>query len=162
MVELTRGIVFLGTPHKGSGTASYGKIAFTLTKLFAAQSANTKLLRALEKDSEMLDRITKSFYETWERQKQIEVKSFFEEKETRKLGLFGVRVVPPECALIGHAREETGSIPADHRYMAKYRSPEDCGFKEVSKVLRRWVGKIQAELNGTYADQMVPVPSPQS
>jgi hypothetical protein len=147
-VECTRGIVFLGTPHRGSDTASYGKIVFTLAQVFSGQSANTKLLRALEKDSETLDRISKGFFETWEAHKQIHVKSFFEEKETRKLGVLGIRVVSPECACIGHVREETGSIPADHRFMAKYSSPDNPGFKAVSKVLKRWVRGIEEELSG--------------
>lgn len=148
VVSFTRGIIFLGTPHKGSDTASYGKVVFTLAKTFGFQSANTALLRALEKDSEVLDRISRSFYETWERQQQIQIKSFYEEKETRKLGLFGIRVVSPDSAKIGHVREETGSIPADHRYIAKYRSSQDTGFKEVSKTLQRWIHNIADELDG--------------
>lgn len=141
----------MGTPHRGSDAASYGKIVYTLAKVFAGQSANTKLLRALEKDSETLERISRSFYETWERHQQIHIKSFFEEKETRKLGIIGTRIVAPGCARIGHVREEIGSIPADHRYMAKYSSSDDPGFKEVSKVLKRWVDDIEEESKGESA-----------
>ena len=118
--------------------------------MFAAQSANTKLLRALEKNSETLDRVSSGFYDTWEAFPHIGIKSFFEEKETRKMGVFGMRIVTPDSARIGHAKESIGSIPADHRYMAKYSSATDTGFREVSAVLKRWVDNIKVDLNGTF------------
>lgn len=142
VADLTYGIIFLGTPHRGSAVASYGKMAFLLTKIFAGQSANTQLLRALEKNSETLDRVNSTFYETLKKYKSIHLFSFFEEKETRKV-VFGMRIVPPECARIGD--EDWGGIPENHRYMAKYRSDTDPGFKKVSNVVKRWVVGIEED-----------------
>lgn len=144
VVESTQGIIFLGTPHKGSSVASYGKIAFQLAKIFAFQSANTKLLQALEKNSETLDRITTAFYETLSKHRSLRIVSFFEEKETRR-GVFGTRIVPPDCARIGHVHEEWGGIPANHRHMAKFKSDKDTGFKKVSNIVKQWVAAIEDE-----------------
>ncbi|KAI1635272.1 hypothetical protein F4809DRAFT_614548 [Biscogniauxia mediterranea] len=142
VVESTHGIIFLGTPHRGSSAASYGKIAVTLTKIFAAQSANTKILRTLEVGSEVLERITRSFYETWHQHGAIQAYSFHEEKDITKLGIFRMRIVPPECARIGHVHEFLGSIPEDHRYIAKYRNSCDTGFVKIRQVLTKWVDEI--------------------
>ncbi|KAI1491228.1 hypothetical protein F5X96DRAFT_488961 [Biscogniauxia mediterranea] len=141
VVESTHGIIFLGTPHRGSSAASYGKIAVTLTKIFAAQSANTKILRTLEVGSEVLERITRSFYETWHQHGTIQAYSFHEEKDMR-LGIFRMRIVPPESARIGHVHEFLGSIPEDHRYIAKYRDSRDTGFVKIRQVLTKWVDEI--------------------
>ncbi|OCL02223.1 hypothetical protein AOQ84DRAFT_229435 [Glonium stellatum] len=143
VVESTHGIIFLGTPHRGSDAASYGKIAFTLTKVFASQNANTKLLRALEKSSEVLERITKSFYETWNQHDEMQIYSFHEEKDVTKLGIFHMRIVSPECAKIGHVNELTGSIPEDHMHIAKFRGPSDPGFVRIRNVLINWAGEIE-------------------
>ena len=119
---------------------------FTITKIFTAQSANIKLLRALEKSSEVLERITKSFYETWNQHIKIQIYSFHEEKDITKLGIFHMRIVPPECARIGHVNEVLGSIPEDHRYIAKFRDPRDPGFVRIRNVLTIWVSEIEGNI----------------
>lgn len=145
VVSNTSGIIFLGTPHSGSNAASYGRVAYTLTKIFAFQSANTKLLTALEKNSETLDRISTSFYQTLEAYKDLRIASFSEEKQVR-VGVVGIQIVRPDSAKIGHARETWGSISEDHRNMAKYTTAPDDGFVKVSRKIREWVGDIQGQL----------------
>jgi hypothetical protein len=143
VVKSTIGAVFLGTPHRGSKTASLGKTAFRVTEIFASQRPNTKLLQALERNSETLERITNSFYETLSKHKDLKIYSFREEKEVRRLGVFGMLVVPPDSARIGHANEDVGSIPEDHRHMAKYISSQDTGFVRVSKAIKRCVNDFK-------------------
>jgi Putative serine esterase (DUF676) len=58
----TGGVCFLGTPHRGSATATLGRIAFDISKLFFQQPA-THVLRSLEVNSEVLDRIGQGFSE---------------------------------------------------------------------------------------------------
>lgn len=136
---LTSGVVFLGTPHRGSRVASLGRIAFRMSEVFAAQRPNTRLLRALEANSETLERITQSFHQTLNKTQSLRIFSFHEEKEVRRLGLFSTVVVLPDSALIGHTREECGSIPEDHRYMAKFRRANDVGFTRVCSAIRRCI-----------------------
>jgi hypothetical protein len=141
------GILFLGTPHRGSGSASIGRMAYQITKA-AARRPNEKLLQALERNSDTLEQINSSFLQTLEEHNNIAISSFREEKETRKLLFFSTIVVEADSARIGLAREELNSIPADHRNMAKLSSFEDVGFKRVSAQIRRWIQSLPMSLNG--------------
>ena len=78
----TFGIIFLGTPHRGSKSASLGKIMYQITKI-ATRSPNVQLLKGLERNSEILERIGNSFIQTVDRHK-IRLYTFREEQETRK------------------------------------------------------------------------------
>jgi hypothetical protein len=86
----TFGIIFLGTPHRGSQSASMGKIAFKLT-IVATRRPNLKLLRGLERNSEILDRIGESFRQTVLKH-NLRLSSFREERVTRKFLLFTTMV----------------------------------------------------------------------
>jgi hypothetical protein len=115
-----------------------------VTEIFAAQRANTQLLQALENNSETLERITKSFYNTLRKHEGLQISSFSEEREVRKFGVISGVIVDPVSARVGHGSEETGSIPANHREMAKFSSAQDTGFVRVKNVLHRWVREIQS------------------
>lgn len=60
MREKTKLIIFLGTPHRGSGYAGWGQIASNLARL-ALQDSNKKILQTLEVNSEVLDNIHEEF-----------------------------------------------------------------------------------------------------
>ncbi|KAL1863051.1 hypothetical protein Daus18300_008207 [Diaporthe australafricana] len=139
VVLSTRGIIFLGTPHRGSNAASYGRVAYLLTRFLAFQSANTKLLSALEKNSETLDRISTDFFQTLESYKNLRIASFSEEKEVR-FGVLGMQIVRADSAKIGHAREVWGSFSEDHRNMAKFSTAQDEGFVKVVRKIKEWAG----------------------
>ena len=134
----TIGVAFLGTPHRGSKTASLGKIAFELSRLLL-QNPNIKILRALEGQSEILDRISKSFTQILASKEDIKVHSFQEELETK-----GMPIVDASSSTIGSGRETRSSLYANHRNMAKYASAEDINFQRVSSILRRWVEPLSA------------------
>jgi hypothetical protein len=146
VVPAVYGILFLGTPHRGSKSASIGKMAFQITKA-AARRPNEKLLQALEKNSDTLDQINDHFLQTLEEHNHIAISSFREEKETRKFLFFSTIVVESDSARIGLAREELNSIPTNHRDMAKLSSLEDIGFKRVSAQIRRWIQSLPATVN---------------
>lgn len=145
MVSNTSGVIFLGTPHRGSNAASYGRVAYWLVRTFAFQSVNTKLLTAIEKNSETLDRITTAFFQTLETYKHLRIASFSEEKQVR-FGVIGMQVVRPDSAKIGHANESWGSISEDHRNMAKYTTSQDDGFVKVNRTIKEWVADFQKKL----------------
>lgn len=142
----TWGIVFLGTPHRGSKLASIGKIAYGVT-VAATRRPNLRLLQALEKNSETLDRIGSSFRQTLLKF-NIQIYSFREEKETRKYIIFNAMVVDSDSAKIGDGREEVGSIPENHSEMTKYATVSDIGFQRVSAQLCRWVEQIRISAAG--------------
>ncbi|KAI9655123.1 MAG: hypothetical protein M1821_005606 [Bathelium mastoideum] len=139
------GIIFLGTPHRGSKSASIGHVAFSIKQL-ASKRPNLRLLQSLERNSETLDRIGSSFSQVLLKQ-PLQIYSFREEKETRKF-VFSTIVVDADSAKIGDGKEEVGSIPADHSNMTKLATSEDAGFKRVFAQLRRWTEDISGVANG--------------
>jgi hypothetical protein len=56
----TRLIIFLGTPHRGSGYAGWGEIASNLARLIQ-QDSNKKIVETLKVNSEVLDNIHDDF-----------------------------------------------------------------------------------------------------
>ncbi|KAL8723059.1 MAG: hypothetical protein Q9181_007363, partial [Wetmoreana brouardii] len=148
----TFGICFLGTPHRGSKSASLGKIAYQITSA-ATRRPNIKLLQGLERGSETLDQIGDTFAQTMLRgDRPLRICSFREEKETRNYLVFNTMVVDADSAKIGDGHEEVGSIPANHRKMTKFINLGDVGFKRVVSQLNRWVQKLRADENISSAD----------
>ena len=56
----TNFIVFLGTPHRGSGYANWGEIASNLVRI-GLQDSNKRVLATLEVNGEVLDNIHEEF-----------------------------------------------------------------------------------------------------
>jgi hypothetical protein len=82
------GIIFLGTPHRGSTDAPWGLLVLNLAK-FALQDANNKVLRGLTPDSEMLEQLRETFGKILEDGK-FEIHSFYETRGPKGLhGLHG-------------------------------------------------------------------------
>jgi hypothetical protein len=131
ILPATAGVLFLGTPHRGSKAASIGKIAFELSKLFFKEP-NVQVLRALEMNSEVLTRIGRSFEQILA-DGNIQIHSFSEEIKTK-----GLMIVDSFSSTTGHVMETRGTIHANHRNMTKFASEDDIGFKRVSAVLQRW------------------------
>lgn len=140
----TFGICFLGTPHRGSEAASLGKMVVEISKLFF-RYPNTQVLRALEVNSETLDRVDTTFREIISGG-SINIASFRETVPSRG----GVIVVQQHSYRLGLEQEITNSIPADHRNMAKFGSKDDTGFKRVAAVLKRWVESTQSPTGGMF------------
>ncbi|TVY44095.1 Vegetative incompatibility protein [Lachnellula occidentalis] len=139
----THGVLFLGTPHRGSGSATIGKHAYRIARL-ATKRPNIKLLRSLEKNSDTLKGISNRFRSTQQKW-DIKISSFYEDREVRKYFLFHSLIVDNESAQIGHVGEEVSSIPKNHRDMTKFTSTEEVGFERVSSQLRRWVKEIKGK-----------------
>jgi hypothetical protein len=75
----TQGIFFFGTPHRGSGADSLAKsVALVIQAVQGRNIWNVNLIRDVEKESQMLDRIRDSFCQILDR-RTIRVFSFVEE-----------------------------------------------------------------------------------
>ena len=75
-MNATRGIVFLGTPHRGIGANTLPGLITAVVQ--ACQEVNMDLVQDLERESQTLDRIGDSFSQTLDRQR-LTVFSFEEE-----------------------------------------------------------------------------------
>lgn len=133
VLPATAGVCFLGTPHRGSKTASVGKIAYGMSRVLAAQDPNMNILRALEVQSEVLERVGRTFSQILAEGK-LKVHSFREELKTK-----GTMVVDAFSATLDHPAESRGSIHANHREMARFSGLDDVGFRRVSAILLTWI-----------------------
>jgi hypothetical protein len=58
ILKSTLGVIFLGTPHRGSSRATVGRVAANAARILGASD---KLLKALECDSDLLEQQRQSF-----------------------------------------------------------------------------------------------------
>ncbi|KAK7946085.1 uncharacterized protein PG986_010406 [Apiospora aurea] len=118
----TKGIVFMGTPHRGSDAQSYGQF---LAKIASAtmRQPNTQLLEVLRRDSAILESQRDDFVGV---SKKFDVVCFREELPTG-IGL----IVPAWPAVYEGDRVEADGIHANHKDMTKFSSAQDTGYQRV-------------------------------
>jgi len=145
LITSTSGIVFLGTPHRGS---SLGSPARRFAELYRAigHNVNTSILGVLETRSEILDdledRFQQMLYSDWA---HIRIYCFWEELPMRPIGM----IVPRESAYL---RGKPGTtIHANHCDMTKFAGEDDPGYIRVCGVLHDWVPDILKTLELEHA-----------
>ncbi|RFU24235.1 hypothetical protein B7463_g12105, partial [Scytalidium lignicola] len=148
ILACTRGIIFLGTPHHGSGLAKWAELVARSIGL--VKQTNTQILEVLQGESEVLARIQDSFHTMIKAGREdglrpIEITCFFEE-----LPLPGVGVVVPSHSAILPGYVPIG-IHSTHIGMTKFERGDDPGFTAVAGELRRWVKETI-----TYSKTVVP------
>jgi protein SERAC1 len=82
ILPATVGIVFAGTPHRGSNKATWASIATNLAKLIL-KDHNDRVINALCRGSETLERLQNSFSGI---ASDMKVFSFFEDEQTSSIG----------------------------------------------------------------------------
>ncbi|KAJ6440599.1 eukaryotic translation initiation factor 3 subunit [Purpureocillium lavendulum] len=139
----TYGVMFLGTPHRGSEFASVGKLAARIAGLGLAESDH-KLLTALELGSPELQRIADSFSRMLPKQgKGMNVYSFMEALPLTGMSFAG-KVVEEYSAIIGDACEGKATLQRDHLGLSRFSSTDDPDYQLVFGVIRRWAGSYIA------------------
>ena len=140
MFNSLKGIVFMGTPHRGSWMANWAATPVRALGIF--RPTNKSLLEILETENQFLEAIQRDFLSMLRHQleqgKAIEITCFFEELPTFE----SITVVRKESAILegyGHY-----SIHATHADMVKFASAEETGFRRVSGELLRWQESITA------------------
>ncbi|KAJ5794517.1 alpha/beta-hydrolase [Penicillium paradoxum] len=137
--QSTKGIIFMGTPHKGSWIADWAKIP--ARSLGIVKSTNTSLLAVLETETQLLESLQVEFWgmvrELRESGRFLEVTSFFEELP---LPIVGLVVRKDSATLDGY---NSISMHANHRDMVKFGSEQENGYQRLLGELKRWESQIR-------------------
>ncbi|KAH7176287.1 Alpha/Beta hydrolase protein [Dactylonectria macrodidyma] len=137
--ECTKGIVFLGTPHRGSWIADWARIP--ASALGIVKSINKSLLKILETDDKYLQSVQDRFWSMVREQQKagrdLEVTCFFEELPLSRVG----KVVSKDSATL--ESYNAISIHANHSNMVKFSSVDDNGFRRLLGELTRWESQIR-------------------
>ncbi|KAL2842265.1 hypothetical protein BJX68DRAFT_270712 [Aspergillus pseudodeflectus] len=139
----TYGVIFLGTPHRGSFMASWGNIAANVMKA-VLRSSNTAVLNQLNVGSEMLDMIAQEF-SIMMRNDEVKAYSFWEERPMSGILGFDGKVVPDFSATIGDPSEGKEGIDANQVEMSKFASREDNMYGRVIGAIRLYVDAVEGQ-----------------
>ncbi|KAF4451369.1 hypothetical protein F53441_5635 [Fusarium austroafricanum] len=140
IVNSTRGVIFLGTPHHGSSRAKIGELVSRLVGVI--METNSDIVQVLPRDSEVLARIQDSFQALLMTRRKdeasmIDITCFYEELPTKRLGV----IVPKHSAILpGYI---SIGIHRNHANMTKFANPNEPGFVAICGELRRWMKRIQ-------------------
>ncbi|KAF5548421.1 hypothetical protein FMEXI_4771 [Fusarium mexicanum] len=140
IVNFTRGVIFLGTPHHGSSLAKIGELASRSVGLI--KDTNSDIVQVLTRDSEVLARIQDSFQallmtRSKDEASMIDITCFYEELPTKRFGV----IVPKHSAILpGYI---SIGIHKNHAEMTKFSSSEEPGFVAICGELKRWMKRIQ-------------------
>ncbi|KAK0619529.1 hypothetical protein B0T14DRAFT_479768 [Immersiella caudata] len=139
ILQSTRGIAFLGTPHHGSALARWAE--FLSRSIGLIKQTNTEIVAILRRESEVLARIQDGFHTMVMARREdglqpIQISCFYEELPLPGVG----HVVPQDSAIL------PGYIPigihSNHMDMARFFGEDDPGFEAVCGELRRWIKHI--------------------
>ncbi|OBT98860.1 hypothetical protein VE01_03348 [Pseudogymnoascus verrucosus] len=149
----TIGIIYLGTPHRGSGGATLGLVAASAASCFL-QSPNKHLLRSLESSSAELERISDVFSLLPKKvDKTIQEYSFQEDRGMASaLPLIGGKVVPDSSSRLDDGVGSTSNIAANHRDMCKFVSSTSRDYLRVISVIKRFSKSTVSDSSSLAAD----------
>jgi hypothetical protein len=137
----TGGIIFLGTPHRGSDAATWGKLIANIGKTTIHSS--TTLLKTLQKNSQELHALSQDFSHM---QNHFMVANFYEQKES-KVGWASVMVVDKFSATMGIQGEIIDPMDCDHHGLPRYDEEDDHGYKKVRARLQEFTKKVPGVVN---------------
>ena len=133
MVHSITAMVFLGTPHRGSGFAEM------LNRILLASFQTAKgFIADLDKQSSALADLNETFRHFAEK---LTIWSFYETKLMRVAGQ-RLMIVEKDSAILGYPAELSVPLDADHKSMCKYSSPTEANYLSVRNALRSIVGKF--------------------
>lgn len=159
IVESTVGVIFLGTPLRGTAVAGMAQW-LGLMRGFMGKETSQTLIKGLQENENNLNNMIQDFAEV-ANQNQFEIRCFYETRKTRIANavaprwiacfLPSVMLVPKESACLdGHNRT---SLDVSHTMMNKFHSSCDGSFKLVSGSLKELVGNAQITRDRTEEEK---------
>lgn len=130
--KYTSGIVFLGTPHRGSSSA---KLALTLAKIVrgvgpGALRVKQNLFREVHKYSSQVYDINQEFAHVVYDESLL-IGSFYETQITKHVGIIAER----SSAILDFPAEICISLDANHAQLSKFEGLDDTNYKKVLKLI---------------------------
>ncbi len=154
IVERIKGIVFIGTPHFGSGWAS-------LMSWIPFSRENAQV-RNLKKDDPHLLELHKAVLATLDR-RTIRTRVYVESKEVSLRKIFGLNLLPSSRVVSAASSEphipgETGvPIPTDHISICKPKDKNQLIHKSLLKFVIEVQGLVQSEVKDPMSLSTSPV-----
>jgi pimeloyl-ACP methyl ester carboxylesterase len=121
-------MIFLGTPHRGSGLA---KVLNYSLKSVLMPYGSKAYVDDLKDDSIMLQLINDGFRHV---SGNLQLRSFYEAVETQ-IGPTSSLIVSRESAVLGYPNEHSALINANHRGICKFHSPSDPNYLTIRNAL---------------------------
>ncbi|TGJ76415.1 hypothetical protein E0Z10_g10893 [Xylaria hypoxylon] len=146
MISNVGGVVFLGTPHKGTHLAQTLNSILRVTPLGNAKQYVTEL----ERNSGSIQDINEQFRNMCS---DIHLVSFYESLKTNFGAGIKRLVVEKESGILDYPGETSSSLMADHHGMVKFEHPLDTNFINVTNVLK-WLMKKVASPMYTISDPL--------
>lgn len=148
IVQSTAGIIFLGTPHRGSADLSAMGEWVRVVLSGLRMETTSAILDTLGLKTADLERAQESFSNLW-RKYDFRVKTFQEGLGLTgiKLGVLGNKVVPDYSSLIGDHRERAETLQANHLEMCRFTGNDDPNFIRVIGELQLMYASILTAAN---------------
>ncbi|KAL9632948.1 MAG: hypothetical protein Q9164_004993 [Protoblastenia rupestris] len=145
ILEHTEGILFIGTPHCGSGLAEWAVIGSKFLQCF--RQINQGTLEILQQKSEVMARIRQDFHTMLrglgqQQEKEIAIICFYEELPMRNFG----EVVPKGSAIL--ERYTAIGIHKNHIDMTKFSNNQDPDYRNVLSELQRFIQPDEQQPKG--------------
>ncbi|KAN0071996.1 hypothetical protein V8E54_009725 [Elaphomyces granulatus] len=135
----TAGIVFLGTPHRGSASSNWGSLIVQSGRVLGLDGED-RIVNDLKRDSEALKQVVREFT-GWLFDNSVPTVCFYEQHVTdygsKAGGLFTWKemVVDERSACLDCSKALP--LPKDHLKLNKYTGPDDSSFRLVcGQILR--------------------------
>ncbi|RPA81635.1 hypothetical protein BJ508DRAFT_306459 [Ascobolus immersus RN42] len=139
MVSNVTGILFLGTPHRGSDSAQL------LENLLQLTLGSKAFIGDLKKGSQMLQAINEEFRFIAD---SYRLYSFYELRLTPMPGKFkSLVIVPQDSAVMGYRNERSIGVEADHHTICKFESRESGNYTLLRDVLLELIRNRQNDLD---------------
>ncbi|RDW58745.1 hypothetical protein BP6252_13221 [Coleophoma cylindrospora] len=132
----TTGVIFLGTPHRGSGAATLGQIAAAIASAATPgfQILNRRMLRDLERDNDNLFQTSNRFSSICT---QMTIRSFYE-----NLPMYGSRVIVEKTsAILSITNEVSIGLNLNHKDMCKFKHASDQNWIPLRDSIVELVGQ---------------------
>ena len=141
----TYGILFFGTPHRGSDITEWGsRLEWICGAILPTRVVDSQpqLVNALKANSETLQNIDRQFIQLASR---FHIYFFHEGKPTRLKGTLRY-IVNEESAAPNIQDVERACIQQDHSHMCKFESDSAAGFHIVKDAIQRYASQALATI----------------